>query len=122
MSGIPAARRTRVGGTMVAAAADHPVRGGSSATPAVTVTSAGVVIGAGFLPNHEVTVRITRCGEDVSDYLTYASDSNGNLHADLPDTAVTGILQISATDHRPDPGDACGRLWSNAYTLGAGAS
>jgi hypothetical protein len=102
---------------MVAAAADNPVRGGLPATPAITVTRVGVVIGADFLPDHEVTVRITRPGEDVSDYLTYAADGNGHLYADLPTTALTGMLQIAATDHRPDPDGACGRLWSNTYTL-----
>ncbi len=104
---------------MVAAAADNPVRGGLPATPAITVTRVGVVIGADFLPHHEVTVRITRPGEDISDYLTYAADGNGHLYADLPATALTGMLQITATDHRPDPDGACGRLWSNTYTLGA---
>jgi hypothetical protein len=104
---------------MVAAAADNPVRGESPATPAITVTRVGVVIGADFLPDREVTVRITRPGESVSDYLTYTSDRNGHLYADLPATAVTGMLQIAATDHRPDPDDVCGRLWSNTYTLSA---
>jgi hypothetical protein len=102
---------------MVAAAADNPVRGESPATPAITVTRVGVVIGADFLPDREVTVRITRPGESVSDYLTYRTDRNGHLYADLPATAVTGMLQIAATDHRPDPDDACGRLWSNTCTL-----
>ncbi|MBV8178085.1 MAG: hypothetical protein JO045_04635 [Mycobacterium sp.] len=119
MSGIPSVRRTRFGGTMVATAADNPVRGGSPATPAITVTPAGIVIGADFLPGHDVTVRITRSGEDVSDYLTYTADRNGYLYADLPATALTGMLRIAATDHRPDPDGACGRLWSNTYTLSA---
>ncbi len=105
---------------MVATAADNPVRGESPAKPAITVTRAGVVIGTDFLPDHEVTVRIIRPGEDVSDYLTYSTDRNGHLYADLPATAVTGMLHISATDHRPDPDDTCGRLWSNTYTLSAG--
>jgi hypothetical protein len=102
---------------MVAAAADNPVRGESRAAPAITVTRVGVVIGADFLPDHEVTVRITRPGESVSDYVTYTSDRNGDLHAELPATALVGILQIAATDHRPDPGGRCGRIWSNTYTL-----
>lgn len=102
---------------MVAAAADYPVRGESRATPAITVTRAGVVIGAGFLPDCEVTVRITRAGGSVSDYVTYTSDRNGDLHAELPATALSAILQIAATDHRPDPDGPCGRIWSNTYTL-----
>ena len=102
---------------MVAAAADRPVRGQSPVTPAITVTRAGVVIGADFLPDGEVTVRITRLGESVNDYVTYTSDHNGHLHAELPATALTGILQIAATDHRPDPDGQCGWIWSNPYTL-----
>src|ERR1700734_98619 len=108
---------TCFGGIMIAAAADYPVRGESPATPAITVTRLGVVIGAGFLPDREVTVRITRPGESVSDYVTYASDRNGDLRAELPATALSGILEIAATDHRPDPGGPCGRIWSNTFTL-----
>jgi hypothetical protein len=102
---------------MVAAAADPPVWGESPVAPAITVTRAGVVIGADFLPDREVTVRITHQAESVSDYVTYTSDSNGDLHAELPATALVGILQIAATDHRPDPAGQCGRIWSNTYTL-----
>jgi hypothetical protein len=104
---------------MVAAAANKPVRGESPATPAITVTRVGVVVGADFLPDREVTVRISRPGESVTDYVTYTSDRSGDLHAELPATALHGTLQIAATDHRPDPDDACGRLWSNTYTLKA---
>jgi hypothetical protein len=102
---------------MVAAAADRPVQGESPVTPAITVTRVGVVIGADFLPDCEVTVRITRPGESVRDYLTYTSDRNGDLRAELPATALTGILQIAATDHRPDSDGQCGWVWSNTYTL-----
>jgi hypothetical protein len=102
---------------MAATKADNPVRGESPATPAITVTRVGVVIGADFLPDREVTVRITRPGESVSDYVTYTSDRNGDLHAELPVTALSGTLQIVATDHRPDPDGQCGRIWSNTYTL-----
>lgn len=102
---------------MVAAAAENPVRRESPDAPAITVTRAGVVIGAGFLPNREVTVRITCPGESVSDYVAYASDRNGDLHAELPATALVGMLQIAATDHRPDPDGQCGRIWSNTYAL-----
>ena len=102
---------------MAATKADNPVRGESPARPAITDTRVGVVIGAGFLPDREVTVRITRPGESVSDYVTYTSDRNGDLHAELPATALSGILEIAATDHRPDPDGPCGRIWSNTYTL-----
>lgn len=104
---------------MVAAKADNPSRGESPASPGITVTRNGVVIGAGFLPDHDVTVRIACPGEDVNDYLTYATDCNGHLYAELPATVMTGMLQIAATDHRPDPDGACGRIWSNTYTLSA---
>ena len=97
--------------------ADNPIRGESPAKPAITVTRAGVVIGTDFLPDHDVTVSITCPGEDISDYLNYTTDRNGHLYADLPVTALTGTLQVAATDHRPDPDGACSRLWSNTYTL-----
>ena len=102
---------------MAATKADKLVRGESPATPAITVTRVGVVIGADFLPDREVTVRITRTEESISDYVTYTSDRNGDLRAELPATALIGILQIAATDHRPDPDGQCGRIWSNTYTL-----
>jgi hypothetical protein len=102
---------------MAATKADNPARGESPASPGITATRNGVVIGAGFLPDHDVTVRIARPGQDVSDYLTYSTDRNGHLYAELPATVLTGVLQIAATDHRPDPDGACGRIWSNTYTL-----
>jgi hypothetical protein len=102
---------------MAAATADNPVRGESPAKPAITVTRVGVVIGTDFLPDHDVTVRIIRPGEHIDDYLNYTTDRNGHLYADLPATALTGTLQVAATDHRPDPDGACGLLWSNTYTL-----
>jgi hypothetical protein len=102
---------------MVAAAADRPVRGESPVMPAITVTGTGVVIGADFLPDCEVTVRISRPGDSVRDYVTYTSDRNGALRAELPATALTGILEIAATDHRPDPHSQCGYVWSNTNTL-----
>jgi hypothetical protein len=76
-----------------------------------------VVTGSGFLPDHDVTIRITRAGEDISDYLSYATDCDGHLHAELPTDATVGTLHITATDHRPDPHGDCGRLWSNTYNL-----
>jgi hypothetical protein len=87
----------------------------SSATP--TISAEGhLVTGSGFLPDHRVTIRITRAGEDIDDYLAYVTDGDGYLHSDLP-SSVTGTLSIVATDHRRDPDGACGRLWSNACTL-----
>jgi hypothetical protein len=75
-----------------------------------------VVTGTGFLPNHEVTIRITRSGEEISDYLTYVTDGDGHLYCELPKGAA-GTSYIAATDHRPDLGGMCGRLWSNNCTL-----
>ena len=102
---------------MAAAKVVRPSRGESRATPAITVTRAGVVVGTGFLPAGDVTIRITRRGEEISDYLTYVTDPNGFLFADLPPTALTGILEITATDHRCDPDGPCGRIWSNTDTV-----
>jgi hypothetical protein len=94
---------------------DNPSGPYSSATP--TISARGhLVTGCGFLPDHSVAIRITWAGEDVSDYLTYLTDGDGYLHCELPDSA-TGTVYIAATDHRPDAGGACGRLWSNTYTL-----
>jgi hypothetical protein len=104
---------------MIAAHADKPTGGESSAGPDITVTPSGVVKGVGFLPDHEVTVGIICPGEDVIDYLSYTTDRNGRLFAELPGTVMTGRPQIAATDHRPNPNGACGRLWSNTYTLDA---
>ena len=78
-------------------------------------------LGVDFLPDHIVAVKITRPGEDISDYLTYTTDHNGHLYAELP-TAVTGMLCIAVTDNRPDPDGECGRLWSNTCTFSVGVS
>jgi hypothetical protein len=94
---------------------DNPSVSHSSATP--TISAQGhLVTGSGFLPDHRVAIRITAAGEDISDYLTYVTDGHGYLHCELPNGA-RGTLYIAATDHRPDPAGACGRLWSNTYTL-----
>ena len=82
-----------------------------------TISTEGhLVIGSGFLPYHDVAIRITRAGDDIDDYLTYVTDGDGCLHSDLPN-GVTGKLHIAATDHRRDPQGACGRLWSNTCSL-----
>jgi hypothetical protein len=100
---------------MPAPVSDNPSVPDASATP--TISARGyLVTGCGFLPDHYVTIRITCAGEDISDYLTYMTDGDGYLHCELPNSA-TGTLYIAATDHRPDPEGACGRLWSNTCTL-----
>jgi hypothetical protein len=94
---------------------NNPSVSQSSATPAISAQG-NLVTGSGFLPDHRVAIRITRAGEDIDDYLTYVTDGDGCLHSALPN-GVTGKLYISATDHRPDPDGACGRLWSNTCSL-----
>jgi hypothetical protein len=90
---------------------DNPSASHLSDSP--TISAQGhLVTGSGFVPDRRVAIRITRAGEDISDYLTYMTDGDGDLHCELPNSA-TGTLSIAATDHRPDPGGACGRLWSN---------
>lgn len=87
----------------------------SSATP--TISAKGhLVTGFGFLPDHNVTIRIRRAGDDIDDYLAYVTDGHGYLHSELP-SGITGTLSIAATDYRRDPDGACGWLWSNACTL-----
>jgi len=94
---------------------DNPSVSHWSATP--TINAQGhLVTGSGFLPYHSVTVRISREGEDISDYLTYVTDGNGDIHCELLDS-VTGTLHIAITDHRADPEGVCGRLWSSTCTL-----
>jgi hypothetical protein len=49
--------------------------------------------------------------------LTYVTRGDGCLHCDLPN-GVTGKFYIAATAPTVRiPNGACGRLWSNTYTL-----
>jgi hypothetical protein len=90
-----------------------------SDSPTPSICAEGhLVTGSGFLPDHYVAVRITAAGEGIDDYLTYVTDADGYLHCDLPN-GVAGKLYIAATDHRPDPDGACGRLWSNTVIVTA---
>jgi hypothetical protein len=91
-------------------AAPHSYR-----TPAISAKG-HLVTGSDFLPDHNVTIRITRAGEDIDDYLADVTDGRGYLHYELRSN-VTGTLCIAATDHRLDPDGTCGQLWSNACTL-----
>ena len=84
----------------------------ASTAPTITAVG-GVITGAGFLPDREVTVRIAYTAEGISDYLTYTTDLHGNLRAELSTSTAAGALHITATDHRTDPDGACGLLWSN---------
>ena len=89
----------------------------SDFSAAPTISAQGLLVrGSGFLPNHDVTVRLIWAAEDISDYLAYSADGHGCLLCQLPES-VTGMLYIAATDHRRDADGACGRLWSNTCTL-----
>lgn len=85
--------------------------------PTITAIAGPTITGAGFLPDHLVTVRVTYAADAINDYLTYRTDPNGALHAELPTSPTTGALHITATDHRTDPGGQCGLLWSNTDTF-----
>jgi hypothetical protein len=87
----------------------------SPATPSIGAKG-HLVTGSGFLPDHNVTIRITRAGDYIDDYLAYVTDGDGYLYCELP-SDVTGTLSLAATDHRRDPDGVCGRLWSNACIL-----
>jgi hypothetical protein len=81
---------------MPASVSDDPSGPHSSAAP--TISSHGQLItGSGFLPDYNVAIRVTRAGEDISDYLTFMTDGDGYLHGELP-ASVTGTLYIAVTD------------------------
>jgi hypothetical protein len=95
--------------------------GGPPETPAVTATPAYILTGTGFLPDHEVTVRITYNDDEFSDFLTCTTDAGGRLWLAVPSSPRTAIW--AATDHRSTPG--CGNggeLWSNTCLLPAPAT
>jgi hypothetical protein len=91
----------------------------ASAAPAITATADHVITGAGFLPDHKVTVCVRYIAEGMSDYLNYTTDPGGYLYAELPTSPTTGVLHITATDHRADLDGPCGLRWSNTETLRA---
>jgi hypothetical protein len=76
-----------------------------------------LITGRGFLANHPVTVCFMCAAEDVVDCLSYVSGADGCLSAVLPETAITDIGRVNATDHRPDPDGDCGLLWSNTVII-----
>jgi hypothetical protein len=94
---------------------DKPSAPHAPAAPTISINGR-VVTGTGFLPDHDVTVRISRASDDINDYLAYTTDGGGHLLAELPASA-TGTLHVAATDNRPDPDGACGLLWSNTCTV-----
>jgi hypothetical protein len=87
------------------------------AAPTITATAGYVITGAGFLPDHDITIRVTYTAEDISDHLTYTTGPGGDLYAELPTSPATGVLHITATDHRKHPDGTGGLLWSNTQTV-----
>jgi hypothetical protein len=73
-------------------------------------------VGVGFLPDHDVTIRVAYTDDDATDYLAFAADSAGEFLAALPTSSTASALHISATDHRVNP-NRCGLVWSNTATI-----
>jgi len=85
---------------------------GNRAHAAITVTRVGVVIGADFLPDREVTVRITRLGRaSATTSLTHRT-ATATFMTKLPARPSAAILQIAATDSAPRRMANAGRIWS----------
>jgi hypothetical protein len=61
-----------------------------SATPTISA-HARLDAGCGFLPDRNVTLRITRAGEDIGDYPTSMTDGDGYLHGELPNSATRSV-------------------------------
>jgi len=97
----------------------EPCTPGRSAavTPTIIAVGGNIITGVNFLPDHVVVLRVTYAADEVSDYLTYRTNSAGDLYAELPTSPSPGALHVSATDHRPDPHGAYGLLWSNTEVL-----
>src|SRR5271168_3340167 len=77
---------------MPSSVSHNPAAPHSYGTP--TIGAKGhLVTGSGFLPDHNVAIRITHAGEDIDDYLAYVTDGDGYLHSELP-SSVTGTLSI----------------------------
>jgi hypothetical protein len=85
--------------------------------PTIRATTEYLITGAGFLPDHAVTVRVTYTLEDISDCLIYKTNPGGDLYAELPTSPTHSTLHITATDHRADPDGVGGFLWSNTHTV-----
>ena len=86
-------------------------------TPTINAVRGNVITGADFLPDHVVLLRVTYAADDVSDYLTYRTNSAGDLYAEVSTSPGPGALHVTATDLRTDPHGACGLLWSNTEIL-----
>jgi hypothetical protein len=66
---------------------DDPAPNKSSA-PTISGMTGYLITGAGFLPDHDVAVRVTYTAEDISDCLIYKTDPSGDLYAELPTQTV----------------------------------
>jgi len=97
-------------------------RPGGFTAPAIAAAGNTVITGTRFLPDHDVTVRVVYCGHGLTDYLAFTSDLHGELVAELPISPHSGVLAVSASDHRPDPDGECGLLWSNTETIGGSSA
>jgi hypothetical protein len=105
-----------------AASGRDTTRPRGSVAPAIAAAGNTVITGTGFLPDRTVTVRVVYCVDGVTDYLAFTTDLHGELVAEVPISPHSGVLAVSASDHRPDPDGECGLLWSNTETIGGSAA
>jgi hypothetical protein len=99
----------------------HDTGPGAAAVPAIAAAGNTVITGSGFLPDRGVIVRVVYSVDGVTDYLAFTSDLHGDLIAEVPISPDSGVVTVSASDHRPDPDGECGMLWSNTATIGGPA-
>jgi hypothetical protein len=67
-----------------------------------------------------VTVHVSYTADDASDFITFTADAVGQFRAELPTSADSGTLHITATDHRRHYiGGAARVMWSNTETIDA---
>jgi hypothetical protein len=94
--------------------------------PTITVSQEGsaagarfIVKGTGFLPSHDVHIRVTNNATLVSAFFTTGSDPAGALNHGLNIPCEPFVrLSFSANDERENPQDPTrGALWSNTVTL-----
>lgn len=96
------------------------VQSADATAPTITVHSGYIVTGTGFLSHRPLTIRVTYIAEEVSDDLAFSTDVRGQFYAEVPTSPTSGVMHVSATDHRADPDGAGGLLWSNTEILAAG--
>jgi hypothetical protein len=92
--------------------------------PSISVSSSGsgqtsifVVTGSGFLPNHNVRIRVVDDALKETDF-NQSSDGSGKLNATLRIPCISRLtVHISATDGRPSSSDLTGVLFSNTFNI-----